>query len=104
MSTEPGALADGTGRRWLTPGVGGIGVASLLSDLGHQVPTALLPGLLTTTLGAPASALGLIDGAPEGPAGAAPLGGGALADDPHRQGPPTRHPLAIRCHARHHQG
>jgi len=85
MSTEPGALADGTGRRWLTPGVGGIGVASLLSDLGHEVPTALLPSLLTTTLGAPASALGLIEGVADGLAGAARLGGGALADDPNRR-------------------
>jgi MFS family permease len=85
MSTEPGALADGTGRRWLTPGVGGIGVASLLSDLGHEVPTALLPSLLTATLGAPASALGLIEGVADGLAGAARLGGGALADDPNRR-------------------
>ena len=47
---------------WLTPGVRGIGAASLLSDLGHEIPTALLPSLLTSTLGAPASALGLIEG------------------------------------------
>src|SRR6188472_268962 len=45
--------------RWLTAGVRGIGTASLLADLGHEVPTALLPSLLTSTLGAPASALGL---------------------------------------------
>lgn len=43
---------------WLTPGFRGIGVASLLSDLGHEVPTSLLPSLLTSTLHAPASALG----------------------------------------------
>src|SRR6478735_12011463 len=36
---------------WLTPGVRGIGTASFLADLGHEVPTALLPSLLTTTLG-----------------------------------------------------
>ena len=73
------------GRRWLTPGVRGIGAASLLADLGHEVPTALLPSLLTTTLGAPASALGLIEGLADGLAGAARLGGGALADDPRRR-------------------
>jgi Major Facilitator Superfamily len=71
--------------RWLTPGVRGIGVASLLADLGHEVPTALLPSLLTSTLGAPASALGVIEGIADGLAGAARLGGGALADDPARR-------------------
>jgi hypothetical protein len=44
--TEP---AD---RTWLTRGGGGIGAASLLADVGHEVPTALLPSLLTSTLGA----------------------------------------------------
>ena len=29
--------------RWLTPGVRGIGTASLLADLGHEVPAALPP-------------------------------------------------------------
>jgi hypothetical protein len=35
---------------------------SFLADVGHEIPTALLPNLLTATLGAPASALGLIEG------------------------------------------
>jgi MFS family permease len=70
---------------WLTPGVRGIGAASLLADLGHEVPTALLPNLLTSTLGAPAAALGLIEGVSDGLAGLARLGGGALADDPARR-------------------
>jgi hypothetical protein len=73
--------------RWLTPGVRGIGAASLLADLGHEAPTALLPSLPTTTLGAPASALGLIEGVADGLAGVARLGGGALADDPGRRRP-----------------
>jgi MFS family permease len=71
--------------RWLSPGVGGIGAASLLADVGHEIPTALLPSVLTSTLGAPASALGLIEGVSDGLAGAARLGGGALADDPERR-------------------
>jgi hypothetical protein len=71
--------------RWLTAGVAGIGTASLLSDLGHEVPTALLPSLLTTMLHAPASALGVIEGIADGLAGATRLGGGALADDPARR-------------------
>ena len=71
--------------RWLTPGVSGIGAASLLADAGHEIPTSLLPTFLTSTLGAPASALGLIEGISDGLAGAARFGGGALADDPHRR-------------------
>ena len=70
---------------WLTPGVRGVGLASLLSDLGHEVPTALLPALLTSVLGAPAAALGLIEGIADAASGFAKLGGGALADDPHRR-------------------
>jgi MFS family permease len=74
-----------TEERWLGPGVAGIGTASLLADVGHEIPTALLPSLLTATLGAPASALGLIEGIADGLAGAARLAGGALADDPRRR-------------------
>jgi MFS family permease len=71
--------------RWLGPGVAGIGTASLLADVGHEIPTALLPNLLTVTLGAPAAALGLIEGIADGLAGAARLAGGAIADDPRRR-------------------
>ena len=70
---------------WFSRGVAGIGSASLLADVGHEVPTALLPSLLTTTLGAPASALGLIEGVSDGLAGLARFGGGALSDDPNRR-------------------
>ena len=79
------AVAEQRHEPWLTPGVRAIGTASLLADLGHEVPTALLPSLLTSTLGAPAAALGLIEGVADGLAGAAKLGGGALADDPERR-------------------
>jgi MFS family permease len=70
---------------WLTRGVAGIGTASLLADVGHEIPTALLPSFLTSTLGAPASALGAIEGVSDALAGAARLGGGALADEPERR-------------------
>lgn len=63
----------------------GIGAASLLADVGHEIPTSLLPSLLTGTLGAPAAALGVIEGVADGLAGAARFGGGALADDPGRR-------------------
>lgn len=70
---------------WLSPGVKGIGAASLLSDISHEIPTALLPRLLTSTLGAPAAALGLIEGIADALAGLARLGGGVIADDPQRR-------------------
>jgi sugar phosphate permease len=66
-------------RRW------GIGSASFLADVGHEVPTALLPSLVTATLGAPAAALGLIEGIADGLAGAGRFVGGALSDDPQRR-------------------
>ena len=72
-------------QQWLGPGVVGIGSASLLADVGHEIPTALLPSLLTSTLGAPASTLGAIEGVSDALAGVARLGGGALADDPQRR-------------------
>jgi MFS family permease len=83
--TDDAAVDTAADHAWLTPGVRGIGTASLLADVGHEIPTALLPSLLTSTIGAPASALGLIEGVSDGLAGVARLGGGALADDPHRR-------------------
>ncbi|MFD9334979.1 MFS transporter [Streptomyces sp. NPDC060028] len=71
--------------KWLTPGVRGIGSASFLADVGHEIPTALLPSLLTSTLGAPAAALGAIEGISDALAGAARFGGGVLTDDPSRR-------------------
>jgi hypothetical protein len=67
---------------WFSRGVAGIGLASFLSDVGHEVPTSLLPSFLTSTIKAPASALGLIEGISDAPAGIARFGGGALADNP----------------------
>jgi hypothetical protein len=44
--------ADTPDRQWMTRGVGGIGTASFLADVGHEVPTALMASLVTGTLGA----------------------------------------------------
>ena len=86
MTAEPElAVPRPQSTGWFSRGVAGIGSASLLADVGHEVPTALLPSLLTTTLGAPASALGLIEGVSDGLAGIARFGGGALSDDPGRR-------------------
>ena len=84
-SGNPADVAAAAEQKWLTRGVAGIGTASLLADAGHEVPTALLPALLTSTLGASAAALGVIEGISDGLAGIARLAGGALADDPARR-------------------
>jgi MFS family permease len=68
--------------RWLTPGVLGIGLASLLSDWGHEAATAILPAFLAS-LGAPAYALGVIEGVSDGLSTFAKLAGGWIADRPH---------------------
>ena len=70
------------------PRGGRIGTASLLVDVGHEVLAALLPSPATSTLQAPAAALGAIEGVSDGLAvlaGLTRLAGGALTDDPHRQ-------------------
>jgi hypothetical protein len=59
--------------------VAGIGASSFLAGLGHEIPTALLPSLLTVTLQAPAPALGLIEGVSDAACGAARFAGGAFA-------------------------
>ncbi len=84
MTHEPADATEEV-RGWFGPGVAGIGTASLLADAGHEIPTALLPSLVTSTLHAPAAALGLIEGISDGLAGVARLAGGGLADDPGRR-------------------
>jgi MFS family permease len=85
-STSAADPADQEARRpWLTRGVTGIGSASFLADVGPKIPPPLLPSLLTSTLGAPAAALGAVEGVSDALAGAARFAGGALADDPRRR-------------------
>jgi MFS family permease len=67
--------------RWLTRGVLGIGLASLFSDWGHEAATAILPVFLAS-LGAPAFALGVIEGVADGISSFAKLAGGWIADHP----------------------
>jgi MFS family permease len=71
--------------RWFTRSVAAIGGASFFADLGYEMPTSLLPSFLTSTLGAPAAALGLIEGVADGLGGVSRLAGGAIADDPSRR-------------------
>jgi MFS family permease len=78
MSEQPSAPPS---NRWLTRGVLGIGLASLFSDWGHEAATAILPAFLVS-LGAPAFALGVIEGVADGLSSFAKLAGGWIADRP----------------------
>jgi MFS family permease len=73
----------------LTHGVLGIGLASLFSDWGHEAATSILPAFLAS-LGAPAIALGVIEGISDGFSSFAKLAGGWIADRP-----PWRKPTGI---------
>src|SRR5207245_879211 len=63
------------------PSVLGIALGSLLSDVGHEMATAALPGFLRS-IGAPAAALGAIEGIADGSLSAAKVAGGVVADRP----------------------
>jgi len=78
--SEPVAPSSSS-KRWLTRGVLGIGLASLFSDWGHEAATAILPAFLAS-LGAPAVALGIIEGVSDGLSSFAKLAGGFVADRP----------------------
>lgn len=79
-STE--AAAPG---RWLTRGVGGVGLASFFSDSGHEIATSILPTFVTVTLRSSAGALGVIEGISDALTGVAKLVAGPLADDESRR-------------------
>src|SRR5271156_2636210 len=81
MATDPIKSVNASPQRWLTRGVLGIGLASLFSDWGHEAATALLPAFLAS-LGAPAVALGIIEGVSDGFSSFAKLAGGFIADHP----------------------
>jgi len=51
---------------WLNKNVLGMGLASLFSDMNHEMATAVLPAFLSSVLSAPAFALGVIEGVADG--------------------------------------
>jgi MFS family permease len=71
---ERGARAS-----WFNRNLVGMCLASLLSDLGHEMATAILP-LFILTIGASPAALGVIEGASDGASTFAKVGGGRIAD------------------------
>lgn len=68
-----------SGTRLFNRNIAGMCLASLLSDLGHEMATSILP-LFLTAIGASPSALGIIEGASDGAATFAKLLGGRIAD------------------------
>ncbi len=65
--------------RWLNRNVAGMGITSLLSDWGHEMATAILPGFLAA-IGAPAAALGVIEGVADAVSSFVKLGAGWYTD------------------------
>ncbi len=64
---------------WLNRNVVGMGLTSLLSDIGHEMITTLLPGFLAV-LGVSAAALGTIEGVADSVSSFLKLGSGWLSD------------------------
>ena len=74
-------------RPWLTRTVLGIGLASLFSDLSHEMATTILPLFMAQHVGASAFALGLIEGLSDGLASFFKLLGGWWTDRTGRRKP-----------------
>lgn len=75
--------------RWLNRTVLGIGLASLFSDVGHEMATSAMPALLAS-IGASSAALGVIEGISDGLSSFAKLASGHYSDRLRR-----RKPLAV---------
>jgi len=71
---------------WANSTVLGIGLASLFSDVGHEMATAAMPVLLAS-IGARSAVLGLIEGLADGTASFAKLGSGLYSDRLRRRKP-----------------
>ncbi len=72
--------------RWLNRTVLGMGLTSFLSDVSHEMATAILPGFLAT-LGVSAAALGFIEGVADGLMSLTKLWAGRLSDRLERRKP-----------------
>lgn len=82
------AQPAGTDKR-LSPTVRTLGIVSFLADVSSEMVYPLNPLFLTTVLGAPAWALGLIEGVAESTASLLKLYSGWLSDRLGRRKPPT---------------
>ncbi len=68
-----------TQEHWLNRNVVGMGITSFLSDACHEMSTVVLPGFLAV-MGAPPSALGIIEGASDAISSFIKLWGGWISD------------------------
>jgi MFS family permease len=75
ITTLPGVA----GRRWINRNVVGMAITSFLSDAGHEMVTAVLPGFLGA-LGVAAAALGWIEGVSDASSSFVKLGAGWYSD------------------------
>src|SRR6266571_8863797 len=64
LSQDPPATSSR--RSWLNRNVVGIGVADLAADANYEMVFAVLPLFITAGLGAPAVAVGLVEGIADG--------------------------------------
>ena len=81
--------AEAPKRHWLNSTILGVGIASLFSDVGHEMATTALPALLATIGGASAT-LGIIEGLADGLSSFAKLFSGLYSDRLEK-----RKPLAV---------
>ncbi len=79
-------MTDPRSGGWLNRTTVGISLGSLLSDVSHELATAVLPALLLS-LGAGPAALGWIEGSADGLSAVAKLWGGVAADRVRRRKP-----------------
>jgi MFS family permease len=77
---------EAAGGGWLNSNVVGLAINRFLSDFGHEAGTAILP-LFLASIGAPAVALGAIEGVADGLSSGAKLFGGWLGDRVARRRP-----------------
>ncbi len=71
--------AERNNRSWLNRNVVGMGLTSFFSDACHEMATTILPGFLST-IGAPPSALGIIEGVSDAISSFTKLLGGWISD------------------------
>ena len=80
------AVPSASRTAWLNRSTLGVALASLFSDVSHELGTAVLPALLLA-LGAGPAALGWIEGSADGLSALAKLWGGVMADRVSRRKP-----------------
>lgn len=85
-STTPPLETAPSRPTWLNRTTLGVSLASLLSDVSHELATAVLPAFLVS-LGAGPAALGWIEGSADGLSALAKLWGGVAADRVQRRKP-----------------